>query len=166
MRCRLVFVFILAAALPAAALPAATVPAFAQTPPGANTLPSARGGNALGTGGSQPLSSKPGNITPGDTSSLVAGRLPDPSAGEDSTILGYLLSARGALAAGRDGEAQEALERAETRALDRSVPLFKTDAPDRNKLVQRIHQVLMALGNGDRMGAMQRLESAIATAGP
>lgn len=156
MRRRLAFAVVLAAALPA----------FAQTPPGANPATGAGPGTGIGAGNATPLSTQPGNITPGDTNSLVAGRLPSPSAGADSTVLGYLLSARGALAAGRDGEAQEALERAETRALDRSVPLFQTGTPDRNPTVERIHRVLMALGNGDRLAAMQQLEKAIAGAGP
>jgi hypothetical protein len=140
--------------------------AFAQRPPGINPVTGARPGNEIGTGSSLPLSDKPGNITPSDTGSLIAGRLPEPSAGEDATILRYLLSARGALAAGRDGEAQEALERAETRALDRAVPLFQTGTPSGSPMVTRIHNVLLVLGGGDRMEAMRQLEQAIAVAGP
>ena len=43
----------------------------------------------------------------------------------------YLRAAQGALAAGRIAEAQEALEMAQTRMLDRSVPLGQTNDTQR-----------------------------------
>jgi hypothetical protein len=150
------------------------VPAFAQpastgqpgwVPPGANPITGARPGNEIGTGMSLPLSDQAGNITPQDTTSLIAGRLPEPPVGDAAAIRDYLLAARNALAAGRTGEAQEALERAETRALDRSVPLFQTSTPIRDPVVERIAQVLHTLGNGDRLEAMRLLEQAIAAGG-
>lgn len=146
-------------------------PALAQTsvtrppgwvPPGANPVTGARPGNDIGTGMSMPMSDQAGNITPQDTTSPIAGRLPDPQVGPDASLRDYLMAARNALAAGRTGEAQEALERAETRALDRSVPLFQTSTPSSNPQVERISQVLRTLGNGDRLAAMQLLEQAIA----
>jgi hypothetical protein len=66
-----------------------------------------------------------------------------------------------ALATGRTGEAQEAMEMAETRLLDRSTPLFRTDQPSGNPLVAQIEQALHALGNGDRAAAIQVLDNAI-----
>lgn len=152
--------------LAAAALLIAAAPALAQVPRGANPITGARPGNEIGTGASLPLSDKPGNITPDDTASPIAGRLPDPAGGEDTSPLGFLLSARDALAAGRDGEAQEALERAETRALDRSVPLFQTGTPSQTPVVQRIHAALLALGSGDRTRAAGLVDEAITAAGP
>src|SRR5690242_13993731 len=74
-----------------------------------------------------PQSSQSSNINPGDTRSSIAPRLPTPLAGEDTTPRRYLIDARQALALGRTGEAQEALERAETRLLDRPAPPHRTD---------------------------------------
>lgn len=162
MRLCLALVLALAASLtsPAFAQPAITVPP--RIDPATRALP----GNDIGTGSSLPLSDKAGNITSSDTTSLIAGHLPDPSVGDDASVRDLLLAARNALAAGRDGEAQEALERAETRSLDRSVPLFQTGTPSRNPMVERIHLVLQTLGDGDRLGAMQLLEQAMAAAKP
>lgn len=166
MRPRLIPLLAVAASLvtPALAQPAAPVPP-GWVPPGANPVTGARPGNDIGTGMSLPTSDQAGNITPQDTTSPIAARLPDPQVGDDAAIRDYLLNARGALATGRTGEAQEALERAETRALDRSVPLFQTSTPSNDPVVARITQVLQTLGNGDRLEAMRLLEQAIAAAG-
>ena len=59
----------------------------------------------------------------------VAARLPEPAVNENATIHDLLIAARTALVVGRTGEAQEALERAESRRLDRSVPLLQTSTP-------------------------------------
>jgi hypothetical protein len=161
-------------AIPLLALASLVTPALAQqaqpfppgwVPPGANPQTGARPGNEIGTGMSLPTSDQAGNITPQDTTSPIAARLPDPQAGDDAAIHDYLLNARNALAAGRSGEAQEALERAETRALDRSVPLFQTAAPIRDPVVEHIQRILHTLGDGDRLEAMRLLEQAIATGG-
>ena len=149
--------FVLLAAL------AFVAPALAQSvaPPGANPETGARPENEIGTGMSMPLSDKAGNILPTENGPPYAARLPEPEVGENASIPQFLIAARGALAAGRTGEAQEALERAQTRALDRSVPLLHTGDPIRDPLVERIHAVLLALGGGDRMQAMQLLEQVI-----
>ena len=154
MRCRLASVFVLIVALPA----------FAQAPPGANPLPGAPPGNEIGTGSSLPYSNQSSNITPQDTRSSIAPNLPSPPIGENSSPRDYLAAARTALLQGRTGEAQQALEMAETRALDRSVPLFQTNVPDRNPLVDEIGKALQALGSGDRGRAVQIIESAMAHA--
>ncbi len=70
-------------------------------------------------------------------------------------------AARTALLQGRTGEAQQALEMAETRALDRSVPLFQTNALSKSPLVDTIQRALKALGAGDRAGAVQYIEQAL-----
>ena len=101
---------------------------------------------------------QPGN----DIASTIATRLPEPPVDDNASVQTLLLAARNALAAGRSGEAQEALERAETRALDRSVPLFQTSAPIQDPLVARIDKVLHMLGTGDRLETMRLLEQAIA----
>jgi hypothetical protein len=138
-------------------------PALAQSTalPGVNPDTGARPGNEIGTGMSLPVSDNAGNILPSQDGAPYAARLPEPAVDENASVSQFLLAARGALAAGRSGEAQEALERAQTRGLDRSVPLLHTADPIRDPLVERIHAALMALGSGDRMQAMQLLEQAI-----
>jgi hypothetical protein len=156
--------FLLAACLAAPAAPAQTAatPPPGWVPPGADPATGARPGNDIGTGMSLPTSDRAGNITPDDTASPIAARLPDPPVGDDAVLRDYLLAARNAMAAGRTGEAQEALERAETRALDRSVPLFQTGTPSADPTVARIAQVLHRLGDGDRQEAMRVLEQILA----
>jgi hypothetical protein len=165
-RPRLIPLLVAAASLaaPAFAQPAAPVPP-GWVPPGADPATGARPGNEVGTGMSLPTSGQAGNITPQDTVSPIAARLPDPPVDDSAAIHDYLLAARNALAAGRSGEAQEALERAETRALDRSVPLFQTSTPSGDPVVERITRVLQTLGSGDRLEAMRLLEQAIAAEG-
>ncbi len=133
-------------------------------PPGANPDTGARPGNEIGTGSSLPYSDKSSNITPQDTTSTIAPNLPSPPIGENASVRDYLVAARSALLQGRTGEAQQSLEMAETRALDRSVPLFQTNVPSSNPLIDEIEQALHALGSGDRRRAVQVIEAAIAHA--
>jgi hypothetical protein len=159
----------------AAALLLATVsislrgPATAQTyyPPGiaAPQTPSgARPGNIPGTGQSLPQSGQSSNISPYDTRSTIAPRLPTPAAGDDNNPRSFLVSARMALAAGRTGEAQEALERAETRILDRSTPAYRTGDPSRSPMVAQIREILQAMSVHDHGRALAMLDAAIARA--
>lgn len=131
-------------------------------PPGVDANTGARPGNEIGTGASLPFSDKAGNIGPGDTRSTIAPNLPSPPIGENAEVQAYLRAARSALIGGRTGEAQQALEMAETRALDRSVPLFQTGAPSGNPLVEQIGQARHALGAGDRGRAVQLIDVALA----
>jgi hypothetical protein len=130
---------------------------------GAQTLeaPAARPGNDIGTGESLPLSSTAGNIVPGDTQNLVAGRLPVPAIDENAPPATFIEGARQALAAGRTGEAQEAIERAESRALDRSVKPSQAHDPSRQPLVQQLRDARMALGTGDKPRTMEILAAAL-----
>ena len=130
-------------------------------PPGADPLTGARPGNEIGTGSSLPRSDKSSNISPGDTRSVLAPNLPTPAIGENAAMRDYLVAARSALAAGRTGEAQQALEMAETRALDRSVPLFQTAAPIMDAQVARIEKALHTLSAGERSEAIRLIEDAI-----
>ena len=131
--------------------------ASAQGIPGAGARP----GNEIGTGSSLPLSDRASNIGPGDTRSSIAPNLPAPPVGEDAPVQAYLQAARSALIAGRTGEAQQALEMAETRTLDRSVSLFQTSTPSRNPLVDKIGQAREALGAHDRGRAVQIIDEAL-----
>lgn len=140
--------------------------AMAQTPspslpPGVNPETGARPGNDIGTGQSLPLSNKAGNISPETTTSTIAPNLPSPPIGENASVHDYLTAARTALLLNHTGEAQQALEMAETRALDRSVPLFQTGTPSKSPLVDQIHAALQAVGAGDRGRAVQIIEAAL-----
>ncbi len=143
---------------------AGTIPLLASAqplPPSVNPETGARPGNEIGTGSSLPLSDKASNIAPGDTTSAIAPNLPSPPIGENASVRDYLVAARSALLLGRTGEAQQALEMAETRALDRSVPLFQTNTVDQSPLVGEIGQALQALGGGDRGRAVQIIEATL-----
>lgn len=140
-------------------------PAFAQQAPvGIDAQTGARPGNDIGTGMSLPLSNKSSNITSQDTTSTIAPNLPAPAIGENASAKDYLAAARTAVLLGRSGEAQQALEMAETRALDRSVPLFQTNTQSRNPLIEKIRAALNALSAGDRGATVTAIEAALVTA--
>jgi hypothetical protein len=111
-----------------------------------------------------PTSTKASNIDASDTTSTIAPALPSPDLGPGAPPVAFLHAARTALATGRTGEAQQALEMAETRLLDRSTPLFQTNNPSRSPLIQQIGDARRALGSGDRAQSMQLLDKAIAEA--
>ncbi len=135
------------------------LPAFAQTP----STTGARPGHEPGTGDSLPLSNKASNITTGDTRSNIAPTLPQPAIGQNATTQDYLRAARVSLVAGRTGQAQQSLEMAETRALDRTVPQGQTNAPSDSQLVARIRDARHALGSGDRTHAIQLIDVALSS---
>ena len=148
-------------------------PAFAQTsvpvtpqgvPAGANPDTGARPGNVIGTGMSLPMGTRASNIDSADTRSMIAPNLPSPPLGANASPADYLRAAQSALQAGRTGEAQQSLEMAQTRLLDRSVPMGQTNNPDGNPAVTQISQALQALAAGDRMQTMQLIQAAIPAA--
>ena len=116
-----------------AALAQTGVPLTPQgVPPGADPATGARPGNDIGTGMSMPMGTTASNIGPSNTNSPIAPNLPSPEVAEGAPAQTYLIAARNSLAAGRTGEAQQSLEMAETRLLDRSTPLFQTNTPSAN----------------------------------
>jgi hypothetical protein len=96
--------------------------------------------------------------------SKVLTPLPSPDLPEGSRPSDYLRAAQGALAAGRAGEAESALEMAQTRMLDRSVPLGQTDNPSDNPTIGQIAQARQALAARDRAASLQAIQAAIASA--
>jgi hypothetical protein len=127
------------------------------------------GGGAPPYGGpgpatSNPFSNRSSNIATADTRSDIAPSLPAPSLAAGDRPSDFLHAAAGALAAGRTREAQNALEMAQTRLLDRSVPLFQTHSPSDNPTVAEINQALQALASNDRATCMQEIETAIGSA--
>ena len=118
----------------------------------------ARPGNEIGTGQSLPRSDSAGNINAATTRSELAPNLPSPQ----SDDIGPLLAeARADLAAGRTGAAQEALERVETRALDRSIPVGTERVPAQNPLVDAASQARAAIASGDIRGAIAIINHAL-----
>lgn len=108
-----------------------------------------------GVRGQVPIGRPASNIEPSDTRSVVAPALPVPPVPSGSTPREFLQAAREAVLRGRSGEAQEALERAETRVLDRSVSVSMGTVPDSDRIVLDIavarralavHQPPVALG--------------------
>ena len=149
--------------LPAALLVLMGAPALAQNPPA--TPSGARPGNVIGTGESLPMSNKASNTPGAPIRSTIAPNLPSPPLGPNASPADYLHAARAALAAGKTGEAQQSLEMAQTRALDRSVPMGQTNDPSHSPLVTSIGAALTALGTHNRTAAMQAIDAASAQAG-
>lgn len=100
-------------------------------------------------------------VTPGST---VLAPLPSPDLPEGARPSDALRAAQSALAAGRTGETEDALEMAETRMLDRSVALGQTDNPSDNPTVKQISDARQALAAHDRAGCMQLIQTALASA--
>lgn len=145
---------------PSSSMPQMNAVPAQPVPPGANPVTGARPGNVIGTGMSMPMSDKASNIDTQDRAS-VAPNLPSPPIGENAPPADYLRAAQASLAAGRTGEAQQSLEMAQTRLLDRSVPYGQTNTPNSNPAVERISKALQALAAGDRAQCMQLIQAAI-----
>lgn len=96
---------------------------------------------------------------------VLAHELPAPELGEDATPAQFLRAAKQAVAAGRVDEAMEALERAESRALIRSVKPSLAGNPSDQPAVRAIAAARAALGAGDRAGALAGIEAALAALG-
>ncbi len=114
-------------------------------------------GAAFAQNSASPLSGKASNVSGATTRRAMAPRFATPGGDDPDTLL---RSAQSALSRGRTGEAQEALERAETRLLDRSEPAADANTPISGPRIDAIRQALSSLGSGDRAGA----KAAIATA--
>jgi hypothetical protein len=93
------------------------------------------------------------------TGEVIVAPLPVPPVGPNATPQQYLQAAQSALQARRDREAEEALERAETRLLDRSTTPSSADQPDQSATVRQIGQARDALRRGDRAAATQIVAS-------
>jgi hypothetical protein len=128
---------------------------YTQAPPDDGARP----GNDIGTGESLPRSSQAGNINAATTHSDLAPNLPAPE-GVDS-VHDLLLTARQDLASRQTGAAQEALERAESRALDRDITPGTQRIPDRSPEVAAITQARDALANNDLRGAIAIIDGVL-----
>ena len=149
----------------AAMMVSLTLPALAQTlPPNATPAGPGKVTTTDGMGGSstQPLSTRDSNITPSDTRSNVAPSLPSPAVGMEGTPRDYLMAARSSLGSGKTGEAQQALEMAETRLLSRSVEVQNAQSPSDQIMVKAISDARHALGDGKVEQSKQIIDMALA----
>lgn len=149
--------------LAAALLGMTAMPALAQMPAGADPATGTRPGHQIGIGESLPLSNNASNIGSTDTRSTIAPTLPSTTVGNDGASHDYLRAARASLVGGRTGQAQQSLEMAETRALDRSVAAGETAAPSDSRLVSQIRDARHALGDGNRARAIQLIDLALSS---
>jgi hypothetical protein len=140
-----------------------TVAALAQTPWAQNPATAARPGHEFGVGDSLARSNNASNISAADTRSAIAPTLVGPLAGDSGTPAYYLRTAKAALAAGHTGAAQQSLEMAETRTLDRSVPLGTTDRPSSSRSVDTIRAARHAIGEGNKPHAMELIDRALSS---
>ena len=90
--------------------------------------------------------------------------LPAALLSEEARVSDLLRAAQGSLTAGRKREAGEALEMAQTRLLDRSVPLGETHDPSDNPMVAQIARARQALAGGDRAACLETVQAAITSA--
>jgi hypothetical protein len=149
------------------------VPATGGMAPDVNGIPS--GSMAPGTNSpNQTMGSPPGprmpaqagsekasNINEQTTRSTIAPRLAMPAMSAGAGPNQYLSVAKRAIASHRTGAAQEALERAETRALDRSTTAAAANTPDNGPVVTNIRNARHALASGDLAGADRLIDAAM-----
>ena len=110
----------------------------------------------------QPITRPASNITPYDARSVIAPALPVPPVPSGNPPRAFLFAARVAVQRGHTGEAQEALERAETRLLDGSTPAAVGAIPDRRQAVYAVSAARNALATGDRPAALAAIDNALA----
>jgi hypothetical protein len=103
-----------------------------------------------------------GNGPQSYTHSASVTALPSPTLPTDAPPGAFLEVARTAPQGGRTGEAQEALERAETRLLDHPVAPAQIDVPDDTRAVLDIGVARRALARRDRSGAIRAIDEALA----
>lgn len=141
-------------------------PAFAlntttNQPPGTMPAPASSQPAGEGTAMHHWRHASASNIVPTDTHSRFAHKLPATGLGPNAAPTDYLQVAQDALRHRRGGAAQEALERAETRLLDRSVPMGQGGVPDQAPAIQAITQALDALGRHDWVAAQEHVGAAL-----
>jgi len=162
-------VILLLAAMPAAAqtvAPVTSAPLAApgmSPPPGPLTRPAASGNAPAPAAAMPPGPAVPLSVAPGAPAAAPSGtaRLPDAGVSEDAKPSAFVETARAAITAGRTGEAMEAIERAESRILSRSVRPSLANDPSTQVLVKQLADARAALGAGDRAAALAGLAAAL-----
>jgi hypothetical protein len=93
--------------------------------------------------------------------SVPATPLPIPSVDMNAPPRDFLTAARQAITAGHNGMAEEALERAESRVLDRDVRPSRADQPSQQQMVKTISDARAALHSGDKAHAISLIDQAV-----
>jgi len=106
------------------------------------------------------------SLVPASPPPAIGPRLPLPPLPENDSPHAFLQAARSAVKRGQTGEAQEALERAETRLLDRSVSISSAQEPEDRRALLGIGVARQALAAGDRAGTLQAIDDALAAPYP
>jgi hypothetical protein len=122
----------------------------------------ARPGHVPGVGDSEPSSTQASNIDRANTRSEIAPTLPSPMVGQNGSVEQYLQAASRDLDSHRTGAAQEALERAETRLLDR-VSQNRTN-PEQSPAIMNLNEARRDLANGDQQAARRAIQDTIQSA--
>jgi len=104
----------------------------------------------------------PANTTPPDIRPATRLPLPGPPAHSNEPPREFLEAARHALEAGQIGNAQEALERAETTLLNGSGPPVTASSPDTQHAILAVGAARRELAAHDRQGAMRAIDNALA----
>ncbi len=138
--------------------------AMAQTAP--QTESGARPGNEIGTRSSLPLSPAASNINGSDMKSTIAPTPPAPNLPDDASVGALLKSADQSLAQNQTGTADEALERAETNILQRSVIAANANNPSTNPVVAQIEQARQQIGHHDNQGASATIQQILSSNAP
>lgn len=129
--------------------------------PGPRPLPPMASTHYTGHPGHEQMSDAASNIVPADTRSDIAPALPIPPVGPNATPEQYLRAAQTALDHHESGQAQEALERAETRLLDRSTAPDRAGSPDERPRIRLITEALDAIGHRDWHVAHEKVNQAL-----
>ena len=98
----------------------------------------------------------------GQTTGTPIAPLPSTDLDDDAPADAFLKSARLALALGRTGEAMEALERAESRALTRTIRPSRAGQPSDQPQVALIARARATLAAGERMATIALIDQALA----
>ena len=108
-----------------------------------------------------PISSQSSH-TPGSApGSAIAPRLPEPAGGDGGSPEQFLHEADRALMMHKTGLAQQALEMAETRMLDRSTVASDASTPDAEPEVRALRRAREALGRHDLREAHEAIREAL-----
>jgi hypothetical protein len=142
---------------------ACAVPALAQS-----YAPDTTGGehwaHQPGTGMSGPASDTASNTGALNSHSTIAPHFPQPAQGENAPPEVYLRDAQTALAQRKTGLAQQDLEMAETRLLDRSTAPEAASMPDQRPEIAAVSHARHALGAGDVRAASNDIQMALSSA--
>ena len=106
------------------------------------------------------------SLVPASPPPAIGPRLPLAPLPENDSPHAFLQAARSAVERGQTRQAQEALERAETRLLDRPVAMSSAQEPEDRRALLGIGVARQALAAGDRAGTLQAIDDALAAPHP